>query len=267
MKPPLLLTVLCLLVGLQALAQETIVTKDGFWTFEKVDNSAFESKDPYNPLNKSFIQFNGDRVYISYIYIESVYSLVEIGFEDFYMNKLSEDVTSTEIKHIFKQMFDIEMEDTLLLCQPKWNPNPRDYFLVFPNKIIMVRSGDFFAGFVKNDSFFLPTETDSFGGVCVEKPIEMGSVHECVYSDKNMNECYNIMFEKYARNAKHLRKTPPKTNVSYESHVDEEDVYIVYDYRTPEHLYIEMSYGGGVTTLEIIIKDGDALLRVIYSAD
>ena len=266
-KMKLFFTISCLLVALQTFAQESIVVKDGFWTFEKADNSDFEMSDPYNPLNKSFIQFNGDRVYISYIYTESVYSLVKIGFEDFFVDKLGANGTSTEIKSNFKEMFDVEMGDTLLLCQPEWNPNPRDFFLVFPNKLIMVRAGMFCAGFVKNDTFFLPTETDSYGGVCVEKPIEMGTIFECVYVGKNMDECYGIMFEKFSREAKHLKKTLPKTNVSYESSVDDEDVYIVYDYRTPENLYIEMSYGGGVTTLEIIIKGGEVLLRAIYSAD
>ena len=261
-----LILIFCLLVGLQAFAQNTVI-KDGFWTFEKADNYDFERNDPYNPLNKSFIQFDGDRVYIRYIYWESVYSLEKISFEDFFMNKLRATETSAEIKSDFKQMFDVKMGDTLLLCQLEWESDTRDFFLVFPNKIIMGRDGGFLASFVKNDAFFLPTQIDSFGGVCVEKPIVMGEILECMYTGKNMDECYSIMFKKYANEAKHLKKALPKTNVSYESSVDDEDVYIVYNYKTPKNLHIEMSYGGGVTTLEIVIKGGEALLRATYSAD
>ena len=260
-------------------ARKAIATKDGFWTFEKATDYYGmhpENKDIPDPeldahYKNSFVEFGRGNVYISCLYENLVYSIEEIEFEDFFRSKLELTETNATIKNYFKQRFDVEMGNTLfLLCPSAWAPDFPYYFLVFPNKFIIVKSGEFFASFVKNDTFSLPKQTDSFGGICVEKPIVMGHVLECVYENKTLAEAYELLRKKYPAETRDLKKTLPATDISYESSLGENTpaVSVSYTYKSADHLVVELYFSISMVYLELVImEDNQALIRITGYAD
>jgi hypothetical protein len=98
--------------------------------------------------------------------------------------------------------------------------------------------------------------------VCNEYQEDGGytSITECTYQGLNLQQVYDI-----AKGAdEHLKQELPAVDIQYTAN---EVVEVKYQYKSKKHLFIEVLYAGGDTTIEIIENENSTTSKIIYAAD
>jgi hypothetical protein len=85
-------------------------------------------------------------------------------------------------------------------------------------------------------------------------------IRVCTFENKNLQQVYEI-----AKKADvHLKQELPTTDIQY---TEDETIEVSYQYKSKKHLWIEVYYAGGVTTIEIVENKDATTLKTIFSAD
>ena len=87
-------------------------------------------------------------------------------------------------------------------------------------------------------------------------------IQECVFPNANMQQVYDIIKKKVSD----LKAELPTNDLKY-GDLENGDVIVTYTYKEPKYLQVELSYNGGVTTVEIIEKENVTQSKITYSAD
>lgn len=242
---------------------------DGFWILEKTDVYDLEPDDPnlsglYKRFDDIAFEIRRDMLYFN----EGCASYGEpekFSLEEYFYKIKDKDA----LKARFKHKFDVDLPDSLTICTLPWCESLSVDLLFLPEKVFLIDEGLFYGAYKKVGlkEFFNATGLD----ICPEGneyTIEMGSVTQYVFYNMTIEQVYDDMLHRYINEAKHLRKKLPSGDVVYSSNVDDEDVIIRYHYdNVIKDLVIEMLYGGGVTTLEIVEYGDICLAYATYSAD
>ena len=88
------------------------------------------------------------------------------------------------------------------------------------------------------------------------------NIQECVFANANLQQVYDIV-KKLNPN---LKSELPVSNIKYPSS-EEGCIEVEYQYKTENHLFIELFYNGGVSRFEIIEKKNETQSKITYSAD
>jgi hypothetical protein len=89
------------------------------------------------------------------------------------------------------------------------------------------------------------------------------AIQECIFPNATMQQVYNIV----KRVDPNLKTELPATNMKYRSIENGGFPEIEYQYKSKKHLFIELGYAGGETTIEIIENENGAQSKIRYSPD
>jgi len=128
---------------------------------------------------------------------------------------------------------------------------------------IIAFTSNAFAGENTSEEKNFVTESDWKGVKCKKHYEDDGSsVQECVFTNANLLQIYNIV-KKIDPN---LKKELPTKNLEYPS-TKNGCISVDYQYKSKNHLYIELFYNGGVTYVEIIENKNNTQSKITYSPD
>ena len=135
------------------------------------------------------------------------------------------------------------------------------------NKAESVSNENFF-----NDEIIIEKEFDSEkveenDEICNKFEENMSGGESCIFYGKTIKQAYQIILNKYNEESKHLKKVLPASNIEYKSNVNEENVQITYNYENKSNLFIELSYDGRITEIELREENGNTLSKITYNAD
>jgi len=96
---------------------------------------------------------------------------------------------------------------------------------------------------------------------CMEYQTDNGYtiMQKCFFQNANLEQVYNIV-KKIDTN---LKTQLPANNIRYTT----EQCNVTYRYETEKHLFIELSYDGGVTYVEIMKNENNTQSKITYSRD
>jgi hypothetical protein len=94
------------------------------------------------------------------------------------------------------------------------------------------------------------------------------NIQECVFPNANLQQVYNIV----KRVDRNLKIELPIENFKYspsEAEGLEKNgcIEVNYKYKAEKHLFVELSYNGGETYVEIVEEENNARSKITYSAD
>jgi hypothetical protein len=117
--------------------------------------------------------------------------------------------------------------------------------------------------FSEKDNYSFITKSDWEGVECkyYYETDGYNSKQECRFPNATMQQ-YNIA----KRIEPNLKTELPANNLEY-GKFDDDDVIVSYEYKKPQHLFIELSYRGGMTWVEIIEKEKETNLTITWSPD
>ena len=257
----------------------------GFWVLEKTEVYGVEPDDP--KLAEFYKRFDG-MAFEAEIVTEIFYQGMSVEAEGgtiyfnngcgYYPKKqvlpLSEVFTEStfgkdgeaSFKMWFKETFGVELNNTVTVwnltnCEPLGMS-----VLVLPEKLVLMAEGKIYGAFKKVGfkEYLAASGLDS--SECFSYDIGMGWVEQCWYENKTLAEVYTLLREIEPTKTKPLKETLPTANTNYNSHLEDEDIYVSYEYISADHLMIEVGYGNDII-IEIRKHDNLTLLRIWYSMD
>ena len=243
---------------------------DGFWVLEKTGVHGVEPDDP--ELAGFYKRFDGMafEVFNGMVYFNtgcvSYHEPIDTTCGELFAKALW-DTDAAAFKERFDKNFGVALNDPLTVWRLPFCETMQLDLLILPERLFLVDEGLFYGAYRKTGlREYLDVAGLDLPG-CREYPIEMGLVIQDVEPGTTLARAYGQMLVKYPDVAKHLRLELPRQNEEYQSDVDAENVYVSYVYTGTNALAVELIYGGGVTTLEMIVDEEIALTRIMYSAD
>jgi uncharacterized protein YuzE len=112
---------------------------------------------------------------------------------------------------------------------------------------------------------FFATESDWKGVKCKEYYEAGGytNIQECVFPNANLQQVYDIA-KKVDTN---LKNELPATNFEYSPAKETGCLSVDYKYKSEKHLFVELSYNGGVIYIEIVEDEDSTQAKITDSAD
>lgn len=114
----------------------------------------------------------------------------------------------------------------------------------------------------ENNFFVVPSDWE--GVECKEYQEDDGytQIQECKFPNANLKQVYDIV----KKLVPDVKEELPANNIKY-GNLEDENVIVTYTYENPKHLHIELSYGGGVTTVKIVENEKETISTITHSAD